>query len=169
MTLTRRGILTRIGFVTTSTVALAGCSGSSENSGSRSAGGTAGTDAGSSATDPSGGDNTTESTPSYDHELTNELNGAVALVSQKTYTKGNTLYVQAEVRVTDADAIDGHLHLQTELFYSKITAGNDVDILTEYESGTTYTLTTQFSDADPEKVERYTLVLAAVSDDPPNN
>lgn len=166
MSLTRRSLLTRIGFATTGTVALAGCSGSSKSGGNAS--GDASTDVGGSTTDSSG-TQAGGGTPSYDHEVKNELSGSVELLSQRAYTERNTLYVETKVRVTDADAIDGHLHLRTEVFYSKITAGNDVDILTEYESGKTYTLTTQFSDVDPMEVERYTLGFVAVSDDPPSN
>lgn len=171
MTSTRRTLLTRIGFATSGAVALAGCSGLSGNDGSdgnESAGGAAGnTESASSSGTGSGGSSV--DTSSYEGQVENTLQEAVELLSHGASIEDGTLHVKASVKVKDAEAIDGNLFLRSQVMYSKIAAGNDVDILREYNSGESYDLRAQFPDVDPAKVEKYTVTLEAVADKQPQN
>lgn len=173
MTSTRRTLLTRIGLATSGTVALAGCSGLSGDSGSDGGNATTDSAAGdttSASTSGSDGDGSTDvDTDSFESEVENTLQDAVELVSHGASVDDGTLQVTASVTVTDADAIDGSVFLRSEVRYSKVTAGNDVDILREYESGKRYDLTAQFPDVDPTKVKTYTVSLEAVADKQPQN
>lgn len=164
---TRRTFLTRIGLATSGAVALAGCSGLSGDEGSDDA--TDGTDSAANSSTETGSAGENVDTSSYESEVDNTLQGAVELDSHGASVEDGTLYVQASVTVTDADGIDGDLFLRSEVLYSKIAAGSDVDILQEYESGESYDLTAQFPDVDPAKVETYRITLEAVADEQPQN
>jgi hypothetical protein len=171
MTSTRRTFLTRIGLATSGAVALAGCSGLSGSGGSDdndSAGGATGNTE-SASSSGAGSESSSVDTSSYEGQVENTLQGAVELLSHGASIDDGTLQIQASVKVTDADGIDGNLFLRSQVMYSKIAAGNDVDILREYNSGESYDLTAQFPDVDPAKVETYTVTLEAVADKQPQN
>ncbi|WP_157572840.1 hypothetical protein [Halogranum rubrum] len=166
--------MTRIGLATSGTVALAGCSGlsgdsSSEedsNSGGDSTTNNSSSNASSSSTSADGD---TADPSAIEGEVENTLDGAVTVDSHRASVDDGTLLAQASVTVTDAAAIDGNLLLHGEVWYSKIAAGNDIDVLREFESDQSYDLTTQFPNVDPAKVEKYTLRLEAVADKQPQN
>ncbi|SEO45288.1 hypothetical protein SAMN04487948_102488 [Halogranum amylolyticum] len=168
MTSTRRTLLTRIGLATSGAVALAGCSGlsgdDSDGGGDSAAGDTP--SASTTSTESGGSD---VDTSSYESEVENTLQGAVELVSHGASVDDGSLRVEASVRVTDADAVDGDIYLRSDVSYSQITVGNDVDILSEYESGQSYDLAAQFPDVDPAKVKKYTVTLEAVPNEQPQN
>jgi hypothetical protein len=191
MASSRRTFLARLGLATSGAVALAGCAG---DSGSGSSGTTDNSSSGATAEATTSGDADADRTVSggtdtddseanetttddgetsdgatSEAQVTNELQGAVELVSKKRYTEGSTLYVQASVDVTDAEAIDGYLSLSSEVRYRTLTVGTDTDLVRDYETGDRYDLTAQFPDVDPEKVDGYTITLKALSNEQPNN
>lgn len=173
MTSTRRTFLTRIGLATSGTVALAGCSGLSGDSDGDSGGSSDDSTANSSSSaasssTTSAADDTVDPN-SIEGEVENTIDSAVTLDSHQATVDDGTFRVEASVTVTDAAAIDGDLFLRGEAWYSKIAAGNDIDILREFESGESYELATQFPNVDPTKVEKYTLTLEAVADKQPQN
>lgn len=175
MTQTRRSLLARVGVATSGAVALAGCSGGSGSGSSSATDSTAGTseegsgDTSDDDTSPTATDTPTKETVSSDTQVQNELEGAAEVLSHELYTQGGTVSVQASVKVSDAEAIDGYLLLRSEVFYSKISAGEEIDIVREYTNGETYGLTAQFTDVDPEQVQEYTVVVDALPDKQPKN
>lgn len=159
--------MTRIALATTGSVALAGCSDSSGSSGSATSSGQT-----QQSSTPTTADSSTEKPAadvgSVEAEAKSELDG-VELVDHRIYAEDGAVNVDGTVKVTDAAAVERDIMLEAKIEFAKgLGHRTDVDVLSEFESGKSYTLTAQFFDVKPERISAYELTVVQSPEAPQN-